>query len=96
VLVISVLAGCGGKSYTAQADAICKKYTKQTSAFAKPTNIADLAVLTDKTLPLLDKAANELGALQPPPEKRAAGQRESQRPGNPSRIQGLQQELEAF
>ena len=75
VLGIAVLAGCGGKSYTAQADAICKKYTKQTSAFAKPTNIADLAVLADKTLPILDKAANELGALEPPPEKRAAADR---------------------
>jgi hypothetical protein len=71
VLGIAVLAGCGGKSYTAQADAICKKYTKQTNAFAKPTNIAELAVLADKTLPLLDKAAKDLSALESPPDKRA-------------------------
>src|SRR5205823_8328534 len=51
VLGIAILAGCGAKSYTAQADAICKKYTKQTNAFAKPTNIDELAALADKTLP---------------------------------------------
>lgn len=72
VLGIAVAAGCGGRSYTAKADAICSKYTKQTNALAKPRNIAELAVLADMTLPILDQAAKELGALQPPPGKRVA------------------------
>jgi uncharacterized lipoprotein len=74
VLAVALLAGCGGKSYTAKADAICKKYTKETTALGTPSNIAELAVVADKTLPILDRAARELAALDPPPDKRAAAE----------------------
>jgi hypothetical protein len=79
ILVAALLAGCGGgeKSYTEKADAICKKYTKETNALGNPTsitNISELADLADKTLPILDRAEKELAALEPPPEKRAAVQ----------------------
>jgi hypothetical protein len=76
-LVAALLAGCGGgpKSYTAKADDICKKYSKQTNALGNAqsiTRLAQLAQLADKTLPILDRAAKELAALEPPPDKRAA------------------------
>ena len=75
-LVAALLAGCGGgeKSYTEKADAICKKYAKETNALGNPTGIrsvSELADLADKTLPILDRAAKELTALEPPPGKRA-------------------------
>jgi uncharacterized lipoprotein len=76
VAAVALVAGCGGgKSYTAKADAICKKYAKQTSALGQPTNVAELAAVADKTLPILDRAAKELAALQPPPDKRAPAER---------------------
>lgn len=75
VLAVAIVAGCGGNSsYAAKADAICGKYAKQTNALGKPTNIAELADVADKTLPILDRAASELGALEPPPGKRAAAE----------------------
>jgi hypothetical protein len=73
LLLVVLAAGCGGnKSYAAKADSICKKFTKETSALGQPTNIGELATVADKTLPLLDQAARELAALQPPPDKQAA------------------------
>jgi hypothetical protein len=73
VLVVALVAGCGGtKSYTASADAICKKYTKQTTALGTPKTIAEIAVVADKTLPILEQAEKELRSLEPPPDKRAA------------------------
>jgi hypothetical protein len=72
VPVVALVAGCGEKSYAAKADAICKTYTKQTTALGRPKSIAELAVVADKTLPLLDRAGKELAALDPPPDKRAA------------------------
>jgi hypothetical protein len=74
VLAVALVAGCGGKSYTAQADAICSNYSKQTNALGKPKSIAKLAVVADRTLPILDRAAKELGALKPPAAKRTAVQ----------------------
>ena len=75
LLLVGLVAACGGsKSYADRADSICKKFSKQTSALGSPTNINELASVADKTLPLLDQAAKELAALQPPPGKRAAAQ----------------------
>jgi hypothetical protein len=71
VLAAALVAGCGGKSYAAKADAICSKYSKQTNALGRPKNIAELAVVADRTLPILDRAAKELAALEPPADKRA-------------------------
>jgi hypothetical protein len=54
---------------------MCKKYSKETNALGNPASISDLpalADLADKTLPILDRAARELAALEPPPDKRAA------------------------
>jgi len=71
--LVALAAGCGGsKSYEAKADSICKKFTKETNALGRPTNITELATVADKTLPLLDQAAKELAALEPPPDKQAA------------------------
>ena len=72
VPVVALVAGCGGKSYPEKADAICKKNTKQTTALGTPKSIAELAVVADKTLPLLDRAAKELAALEPPPDDASA------------------------
>jgi hypothetical protein len=72
VVAVALAAGCGGaKSYAAKADAICKKYTKQTSALGRPKDLAGLVAVADKTLPIVDRAARELAALEPPPDKRA-------------------------
>jgi hypothetical protein len=71
LLVVALAAGCGGsKSYASKADAICKKFTKQTSALGRPANVTELASVADKTLPLLDQAAKQLATLQPPPDKK--------------------------
>jgi hypothetical protein len=73
--VVALTAACGeSKSYASQADAICKKFTKQTSALGQPTNITELATVAEKTLPLLDQAAKELAALEPPPDQKAEAQ----------------------
>jgi hypothetical protein len=75
LLVVALAAACGGsKSYASKADTICKKFTKQTSALGRPTDMMELASVADKTLPLLDQAAKQLAALQPPPDKRAEAQ----------------------
>ena len=79
VVAIVLLAGCGGSSgnrltkegYAAKADAVCKKYRKETSGLPNPSNIAELAIIADKTLPILDKAINELRALEPPADEQA-------------------------
>jgi hypothetical protein len=72
LLVVVLAAACGGsKSYASKADAICKKFTKQTMGLGQPTNITELASVADKTLPLLDQAANQLAALQPPADQKA-------------------------
>jgi hypothetical protein len=73
LFVIALVAGCGGsKSYAERADDICKKYAKETRALGNPSNMAELATIADKTLPILDSAAKELAALQPPQDKKAA------------------------
>jgi hypothetical protein len=74
VLAVALVAGCGGKSYTVEADAICKKYAKETTALGTPSNIAELAVVADKTLPILDREERELAALEAPPNERAAAE----------------------
>lgn len=70
LLAVALVTGCGGTSYAAKADAVCEKYTKQTNALGQPKSISELAVIADKTLPILDRAAKELSALDPPPDKR--------------------------
>jgi hypothetical protein len=75
-LVVALVAACGGSnSYASKADAICKKFTKQTSELGRPKNVTELASVAAKTLPLLDQAAKQLAALQPPPDMKAEAQR---------------------
>jgi hypothetical protein len=78
VLVIALLAGCGGGSkrlsrteYASKADAICGKYSQETKALANPSNLKDLATVAEKTLPILDKAIGDLRKLKPPTDEQA-------------------------
>jgi hypothetical protein len=82
VLLIAVSAGCGGGSkalsrqeYASKADAICGKYNEQVKALSHPANLADLAKVTDKALPILDHAIGALHKLKPPKdEEKIVGQ----------------------
>jgi hypothetical protein len=74
------LAGCGGgggnssgggdrlsrSEFAAKADAICSKYNAKTKALGNAKNLADLATVFDRALPLLESAISELRALKPP------------------------------
>ena len=79
LLALVVLPGCGGgggtaltkEEYAARADAICGKYNEQTKSLGNPTNLADLAVVADKTLSVLDKAIADLKKLKPPASEKA-------------------------
>jgi hypothetical protein len=79
VLAIVVLAGCGGGSakrlskeeYAAKADAICGKYNQQTKALSNPSNLKELADVSDKTLPILSNAISDLHKLKPPASEKA-------------------------
>ena len=75
MLAVALVAGCGGggggkrltrDEYATKADAICGKYTQQTKALANPKSLSDLAVVADKTLPILDHAISDLRKLKPP------------------------------
>lgn len=78
-LALIVLAGCGAKSsaaltkegYASRADAICGKYNEKIKTFAKPKSLSGLAVIADKTLPVLDSAISEIGKLKPPASEKA-------------------------
>jgi len=81
LLALVVAAGCGGggggskrltrADYASQADSICGKYNQQTKALANPSNLSDLADVADKTIPILDKALNDLHKLKPPGDEQA-------------------------
>jgi len=75
VVVLAVVAGCGGSSrlskaeYAKRADAICTKYNAKLKALARPTNISALPDYVDKALPLARKGDDELRALKPPKDE---------------------------
>jgi len=79
VLTTAALAGCGGggskqltkAEYAAKADAICGKYNQQTKALSNPSNLKELADVSDKTLPILASAISDLKKLKPPPDEQA-------------------------
>jgi hypothetical protein len=72
LLAIVFVAACGGgKSYAAKADAVCTKYKEKTNILKRPTSLAGLAILAQKTVPLLRSARRELGALSPPDHQKA-------------------------
>ena len=77
VVATLVLAGCGGggssggdrlsrAQYAAKADAICGKYNAKTKSLGNAKNLAELAKVFDRALPLLDSAIAELRTLKPP------------------------------
>jgi hypothetical protein len=72
--VLLALAGCGGEESTKplsktefarQADAICAKGKRETSALGTPANMQDLASVADRTVGVLDDALSDLRKLQP-------------------------------
>jgi hypothetical protein len=69
--MVFVTACGGGKSYAAKADAVCTKYKQETNILKRPASLAGLAILAQKTVPLLRSARRELGALSPPDDKKA-------------------------
>ena len=80
VLVVVLLAGCGGggstkplskEEYASRADAVCSKYNKQVKALKNPSNLSELADVADRTLPLLDSAISELKKLKPPTDEQS-------------------------
>jgi hypothetical protein len=72
LLAVVFVAACGGgKSYAAKADAVCAKYKQKTNILKRPASLAGLAILAQKTVPLLRSARRELGALSPPDDKKA-------------------------
>ena len=73
--VVTLLAGCGGSSYTkgdfvARADAICTSTLRQTRALAPPSSTSQpggaLAVYLGQLVPLVQSEANQLRALKRP------------------------------
>jgi hypothetical protein len=77
-VALVLLSGCGGggkaltkDEYASKADAICGKYNQQTTAFATPKNLSDLAKVADKTLPILGHAISDISNLEPPASEKA-------------------------
>jgi hypothetical protein len=81
VLAIALLAGCGGnggggerlsrEEYASQADEICGKYNKQVKALENPSNLSELATVSDKSIPILENAIRDLRELKPPADEQA-------------------------
>ena len=75
VVVLAVVAGCGGSSrlskaeYAKRADAICTKYNAKIQALGRPTAVSGLPAYVDKALPLARKGDDELRALKPPKDE---------------------------
>jgi hypothetical protein len=75
-----LLSACGGggsgeeltkEEYASKADAICGKYNQQITSFENPKNLSELATISDKTLPILDHAINDISKLEPPVSEKA-------------------------
>ena len=52
--------------FAAKADAICGRYQQKSKSVGQAKDLADLARIFDRMLPLLDNAMSELRALKPP------------------------------
>jgi Rad3-related DNA helicase len=71
-----VLGGCGGESkrlsraeYAQKADAICADGNRRTERLPTPTNLPELAEVTEDTRNILDDAIDELRKLRPPSDE---------------------------
>jgi hypothetical protein len=81
--LVLLLPACGGggssgsgtpltkEEYASKADAVCSKYNQQINSFENPKNMSELAKISDKTLPVLDQAINEISKLEPPASEKA-------------------------
>jgi hypothetical protein len=78
VLVLLAFAGCGGgestkplskTEFARQADAICAKAKRETSALDTPANMQDLASVADRTVGVLDDTLSDLRKLRPRPKQ---------------------------
>jgi hypothetical protein len=77
VMVLAVLAGCGGnggkaltrQEYASKADAICTKYNEQVKTLQNPANLSELGDVADRTIPILDNAIHDLRKLKPPKDE---------------------------
>jgi outer membrane murein-binding lipoprotein Lpp len=72
VLLVVVLAGCGGglsrNELVAKGDAICKRVNAQIAKEPTPKDAAGLKRLADKTVAISDPAIKDMEALQAPDE----------------------------
>jgi hypothetical protein len=82
LLSATLLAGCGGSSkrlskeeYASKADAICAKYNEQVKKLDTPSNLDELVSVADETIPILDKAIDDLQKLKPPASEQGTADR---------------------
>ena len=82
LLSAALLTGCGGSSkrltkeeYAAKADAICAKYNEQVKKLDNPSNLDELAKVSDDTIPILDSAIGDLKKLKPPASEQETADR---------------------
>jgi hypothetical protein len=77
---VTLVAACGGSGdsprlsaaeFSAKADAICKKYNRDSRAIANPTSLAELSKAIDKLVPILDRSVKNLRKLRPPENEQA-------------------------
>jgi hypothetical protein len=83
LLSTALLAGCGGgggkrltkEEYASKADAICAKYNEQVKQLDNPSNLDELAKISDETIPILDNAIDDLKKLKPPASEQETADR---------------------
>ena len=72
VIAAVAIAGCGGSSYPANADAVCKTYNEKINAVKKPTSANEVPAYLDQITPLFHQAVTKLKAVNPPSDKQSA------------------------
>jgi hypothetical protein len=84
LLSAALLAGCGGggggkrlskEAYASNADAICAKYNQQVKKLDTPSNLDELAKVSNETIPILDNAIDDLRKLKPPASEQGIADR---------------------
>lgn len=72
VAVTVALAGCGGSSYPATADNICKQYNGKIRAIPQPRLATQLSGYIEQLTPIFRQAVGKLQSVKPPGDKKAA------------------------